>query len=196
MELLPKKKQRSDIYIDAFIDAVVNKKLLKAVYHGIKAARFITIDTKPLQEVLAVYDAVLACVGGLTPNQLMQIFPIKKRYDGKRWQCKDYYTSMDAANKIGMDMMIGGNEHAMDFLWDYDNDSTAEFSVNYLMAISRFQKQRGEQTPIEWFSEEYNVPVYYERTDEATGHKYLFEPKSGKTFSLKKTYPRYIKIAK
>jgi len=196
MELLLIKRQRINIHIDAFIDAVANKKYIKAVYHGIKAAQFITVDTKPLQEVLVFYDTVLTCVGILTPRQLMQIFPIIKKYDGKRYGTKDYYTSMDAANKIGMDMIIGDSKRTMDFLWDYDDDSTAEFSVNYLMAISRFLKQRGEQTPIEWFSKEYNVPIYYERTDEATGRKYLFEPTSGKTVRLKKTFPRYIKIAK
>ena len=194
MELLPQKKQRLDIYLDAYEDAIMNNKYQKAVYFGIKISGIVPIDMESLWEGFGFYDTVLSCVSKLTPNQLMQIFPIIKRYDGDRWQVKDYYSTMDAVYKKGLNNQIG--DSVFDFLWDYHNNSIGRFLANYLLIVNHLRKRNGEESIIDWMSRNWNLRIYYERTDPTTGKKYLFDPKSGKTVRLKKSYPKYVKIVK
>ncbi|MEB5950644.1 hypothetical protein [Enterococcus innesii] len=114
------------------------------VYSGIVA----TYSQKELEAAFMLYDTVLDSLIAITPRQLIGMFPVKKEFDGKRWEMKDYYTTMEMIEANGMDEPI---ENPFEFLWDYWNWDTHRFLMNYLSVISELRKRETGTTPIEEF---------------------------------------------
>lgn len=54
---------------------------------------------------------------GLTPRQILEVFPIDKDYKGYRYEIKDYYSSMEAINELGMDTPLN-HETAKEFVME------------------------------------------------------------------------------
>ncbi len=133
-------------------------------------------------------------IGSLTPIELTQIFPIDKTYDGKKFQCKDYFYSMDVIKKHGPDKVIGkGN--AFNFLWDYENMRVRLFLVEYMSAMSNLYKLQSGKGIMEEFLEENGVDTYsYDSVD-----GYLINNRTGqitKTYKPKKRVPKQFKRVK
>lgn len=98
-------------------------------------------DDIPVDAGLAIGDAILCAIKQRTPRQMMELFPIKKEYDGERFGWKDFFYTMKTIEKYGLDRKI---EDAVDFLWDYQNDDLARFMVQYLcFAGKAYRKQTG-----------------------------------------------------
>ncbi len=72
---------------------------------------------------------VQSCFLALTPRQIVQMFPIEKRYDGKRWGCKDYFTTAAYLKTLDMDDPIADQRKMMDFFWEYQNIELVEFWI-------------------------------------------------------------------
>lgn len=82
------------------------------------------------EKLLIQYYAVVELIGRLTPRELIKIFPIDKVYDGT----KDYFYTMNALNRIGMDTQIDKNAAAL--IGDYMNWDLHIFKVNIFGLLS------------------------------------------------------------
>lgn len=92
-------------------------------------------------ERYAYLDNIVQTIGLLTPRQLIEVFPIYKRYDGDKHQMKDYFYTMEEINKIGLDNPIGNR--AFELLWDYENNDLREFLVETVSAMNLVNMYRG-----------------------------------------------------
>lgn len=101
-----------------------------------------------------IHEIVCAMIGCLTPKELMQMFPITKRYDGDKYECKDYFYTMGKIQEHGMNNPI--NE-AFKFLWDYENPTLDRFMVNCMTAMEELHVENGGKT----FFEEMGIESYH-----------------------------------
>lgn len=62
-------------------------------------------------------QCILRLLEGLTPRQVLGLFPIEKSYDGEKYQTKDYYSSIEAVNDLGIDIPLN-DETAKEFLME------------------------------------------------------------------------------
>lgn len=73
-----------------------------------------------------------------TPRQIMYLFPLDKSYDGERWGCKDYFTSVEALKVFPMDKPIG--KRLDEFLMGYASNTVRELWVALSMLNLDFRK--------------------------------------------------------
>ena len=175
-----------------------NKENLKRLsYYGVKLVNKTSKDklnyekTKELFELTETVKVVLSL---LTPNELITIFPIKKQYDGAKYQFKDYFSTMEELQNIGMDNCILSQIDKL--LWDYMNDDINHFTVRNISALSDLNKAETGKGLMEIFAEKNGIDMYKMCKDEVTGKEYLYDPKTGKSKAVKKKAPRYLKLVK
>jgi hypothetical protein len=189
------KPNYNEIYYKAFQRALSAGNLVQAIYYGVKYV--ITLD-EPKNMDMARYkfsmiDIVNKGIAMLTPSELMQIFPVKKDFDGGKYGTKDYFFTMQELNKLGLDKRIGENVH--DVLWDYQNNDIEMFLLAELMTASTIRKLEGHKGIVEEFAEQNDIKLYTLHED-ADGHKYIYDKSTGKTAKVKRKMPRYIKLVK
>jgi hypothetical protein len=98
----------------------------------------------------------------LTPLELETMFPIDKRYDGDRWGMKDYFSTRQLLNEIGMDSKIG--DRVDDIIWDYQNPNIRSFGVNLMSVISALARCKGEKDPLTRWLEDNGFKLHYSYT--------------------------------
>jgi len=192
-----------ELYRNAFFKAMTEsieqehspQNLMKNVFCGIKfcANEGITeiTDYEVVENIFTLMEFVKSMIKELTPNQLMQIFPVDKVYDGERWGVKDYYSTMESLNQHGLDTPIG--ESVDDILWDYMNRDIKDFQCNLLWIINRvYRANIGGDIVKEW-ADSVGIPTYRKHTDSITGKEYMIDS-NGKTKPLKKPRPRHLKL--
>ena len=64
---------------------------------------------------------VLDAIGRLTPQKLLQLYPVTKEYDGSDGTAKDYFYTMDRLKQWPPDKPIGTAQEVACLLWDYQN---------------------------------------------------------------------------
>ena len=108
----------------------------------------------------------------LTPRQLLNTFPPTKDYDGERYECKDYFSTMEAVRAFPMDEPIGadGIDH---LLWDYMNPTISVFMAQRMSLVDSFLKSQGKPGMIESF---FGIKPKYLQTA-PDGKEYLHDPR-------------------
>ena len=79
--------------------------------------------------------------GYLTLRNFVTTFPIDKDYNGKKWQCKDYFYTMEVLSGMDWDKPIGRDELS-ELLWDYMNKELRHTYVEFTMAMSAIYRAR------------------------------------------------------
>lgn len=115
---------------------------------------------------------VVEDMGRLTPHELAQLFPAEKRYDGEKYQMKDYFTSAEFLGSLE-DKPLGG-EGALNFMWDYMNPELNRFNLLAMKAVDNDRKRQGKPSMGEEFAKEAGVPLYKKTTD-ADGNPVLID---------------------
>jgi len=118
------KKERPKVdyerkYLDGMIRAIKAKELApddktitkRIIFYTVKY--FSVLDNKDMNrenlESLLVFDQMLLNeICELTPAELLTIFPVTKFYDGARYECKDYFSTMEALQAHGLHEPISG----------------------------------------------------------------------------------------
>lgn len=85
--------------------------------------------------------------GYLTPRQLMEMFPIDKIYDGKKYEVKDYFYTMDVLNQHGLDNKMG--DRVFEIFCDYQNIYIRIFTVNLMSHLDRMHERETNKTLFE-----------------------------------------------
>ncbi|MBW2709187.1 MAG: hypothetical protein JRD04_07900 [Deltaproteobacteria bacterium] len=148
------------------------------------------------EETAAIFDLMAltnTLIGTLTPKEFMTVFPIDKRYDGAKYEMKDYFTTMDELRKIGMDTPIGGR--ALRLCYDYQNYAISEFVVNQMMIVDSLRASQGEGTMIEQLMAENDIPVKSLMTA-PSGKQFIYDPVEHTSYPVKKTRPRWARKAR
>lgn len=95
---------------------------------------------------------ILTLLEGLTPRQVLGLFPIEKSYDGEKYQTKDYYSSMDVVNDLGIDIPLN-NETTKEFLMEcMIGNFLFETGVSMMTLVSDYNNW--DVTDVIWFMQE------------------------------------------
>lgn len=204
---LPKRPSPNlyDKYSDAMLEAIADyncantqhdehrkvQALRKVVFSGICMMNCLEDDPATPEHALVrlqLYHIVVDAASLLTPNQVMQVLPVSKTYDGAKWGMKDYFYTIKQLHEHGLDVPMG--DKAFSLLYDYMNHRVSSFVAGYMTTIDAVRRFNGEKGMAEEF---FGLTPYYEHTDPATGQKYMQNSDTGETFPVKKPIPRYLK---
>ena len=146
-------------------DEVAAHTLLKQlVIYGVKYIinfRFKKKNIKTKEEIEYNFDMIQlikATMTSLTPNDIVNLFPITKEYDGEKYCMKDYFSTIESLKSYDMDKPLG--HKLTDFLWDYQNIELSEFMVNAMCSISDMRRLQGEKGVFEEFAEKQGIDTY------------------------------------
>jgi len=186
------------IYWRVFIDKVGHyddspedrKTLKQIVYAGVK--HVITSPEEDAEADFHICCLVEEFIAELTPRELLSVFPIEKVYDGHKYQCKDYFYTVEALQKAGLDKPI--SENIDDLLWDYMNDVLKDFTLKKFSAANKLIKKRDGKGIVEQWADENNITSYSPFTDKSTGNEYMRNNTTGEFQRVRRKIPRYLKL--
>jgi hypothetical protein len=200
------KKAIDEVCKDATDDCIPNRWALKQFAYC--QARYIALSSieykdephtlddyhKMFKEV-SVFQDVLSL---LTPKELIQTFPITKSFDGKKYQCKDYFSVMDSLK--GLDMNVPIKSQGVDMLkilFDYQNEWTDMIVVHSMLLVDKIRIANGEDDMFTAFckSQGKEPPRTITVYKDVNGKSFAIDS-NGKSMPLKKTKPRHLRIVK
>ena len=142
--------------------------LKRAVFYAVKYYGLERIDrrhsseSRTLEQVesdFSLLEVVKTLMRQLTPKELMSMFPITKTYDGEKWDCKDYFFTVENLKDFDLDAPLG-DEGLEDFLWSYWNDDLFSFdAVSFSIISSMYRSTIGKSIMEEW-CEKQEIPSY------------------------------------
>ena len=153
---------------------------------GVKSAASGSYNTGDPYKRVEIYGIIMGTLGLLTPEQFTQNFPVDKRYDGKKYGIKDYFSTIEALKEYPLGQPIG--EKIQYFLWEYMNVEIHKLLVCYLSAVDDLRRSRGQMGVAEEFFENIGVSAYREYENE------VFINKTGHILKAKKKIPRYLRL--
>lgn len=191
------KQDYNSIYHKAFRRSLEKHNIPQAIYYGVKYILTMKEPEKVTYET-AMYKfemihVVTMLISMVTPAQLMQIFPVKKEFDGEKWGTKDYFFTMQAIHELGIDTPIG--DKVQELLWDYQSRDLSLIMLAQLTTASDIRKMQGQKSIAEEFCEMHDIPTYTQYTD-ANGKEFLQNNQTGRTMKVKRKLPRYIQRVK
>ena len=130
-----------------------NKDTEKAIFWGVKYLAFYNnwkeLSLADLEIILNEFDYIEKLISRITFNEFIQLFPIIKEYDGYRYECKDYFSTMDYLKTVELDQVIG--ENTAELLDNYYNNEIINFLVHRYCTFDEILKKQGQPTLIEGF---------------------------------------------
>ena len=170
----------------------------KAIFHGIKFIKKINYNEASFEELLKFnleIEDLVVMISKITYNDFINMFPIIKEYNGHKWECKDYYSTMDFLKDKNLDSIIG-LDNVQNLIFEYYNQDILVFGVNQMIVVDRIVRMMGDKGLMERFLEQVDPEG---KVDTYTYHKeegYMQSNKTGKTFKVRKPKPDYLKVVK
>lgn len=134
--------------------------LVKMAWLGVKIVGS-QPDARTREEAVKQFEfieIIQGCLSTLRPKQFEQLFPIEKKYDGEKYEVKDYFYTRKYMDELPQDEPIGQN--ISELLWEYQNWDINFFTAESMGAISamrrfdghlglfeEFMAQQGKDTP-------------------------------------------------
>lgn len=112
-----------------------------------------------LQVTFQLIDATFTVCGCLTLRNFVNTFPIDKEYDGAKWECKDYFSTMEVLSKMDWDKPIGRDELS-ELLWDYENNDLRHAYIEFTTAMSAIYKSQTGKGIMETWCEDHGIDTY------------------------------------
>ncbi|MFX3618631.1 MAG: hypothetical protein ACE3JK_14075 [Sporolactobacillus sp.] len=142
------------------------------------------------------FDLIHFYLAQFTPREFMQYFPIKKDYDGKRYESKDYFTTMEYLKTLNWDEPID-LERIDDFLWEYTNLDLMNFEVDRMSTASDLRVAQGGRDIMQEWMDDKGIPTYSLHTDD-TGKQFMQNSQTGEVAEVKeyKRRPKWIRAVK
>lgn len=116
-------------------------KYIEAIYIEYEGGSDSAFIKKTPMEKFNLMDVIVNTIGILNPVELTELFPVRKFYDGGKYQMKDYYNTMEALHRLNKEEPIGTGVYSL--LWDYDNCSITSFMVHFIEIINIVGVYRG-----------------------------------------------------
>ena len=161
---------------------------MKVVFYGVKSINRGLFKEEPsnrFDAICLIHDAMKE----LTPREFMTVFNLNKVYDGNRYECKDYFTSMKYINTLDLDKPLG--DGIEDFLWEYTNHDINSFSVKRFTTVDNLREMNGQKSMLDEFFKEHGLSTYKKFKDQ-NGKEFLLDSITGKTHKILKK--RHLKI--
>lgn len=111
-------------------------------------------------------DSIFGVLGCLTLRNFVTTFPIDKDYDGAKWECKDYFYTMDVLKDMDWDKPIGRDELS-ELLWDYENEELRHAYIEFTTAASAILRAQTGKGIAETWCDNMGIPTFTE--DKETG---------------------------
>lgn len=163
---------------------------MKVCYYTIKLINTVGKDIREenYEITLSLFGMICELLQDMPVEEFMRWFPAKKVYDGEKYGCKDYYSTMEIVEKYP------NITNPEEFLMEYYNYTIHLYMVNVMMAISAFCRAEGKETPMETFCRKNGIPVYYGQ--ELPNGKTLLTSSDGSQKIMNKRKPRknYLKV--
>ena len=198
-ELIPGGKKEKPNYVVLYCDAMLRtlerlkeaptdkQAKLRAIFYGVKLIG--VTDNRNLTEEEAerrfwMINSTQAMMKAITPIELMQMFPVKKAYDGQRGGYKDYFFTMDVLRRHGLDKPLG--EAVNEILWDYMNRSIMDFVVASLAVMDELRRHNGEKNMFQEFMDEQGIKLpTYRMEKDSKGRRWMINNETGERNRVK-----------
>lgn len=192
------KQKYRDLYLNYQYGFETEVDIKKAIYYGIKYILLVNHNELDYRNALIVQSEISdinQMITNITYNNLINMFPITKEFNGKRFECKDYFSTKEYLDKIDLDNYI---LDVQEFFWNYYNISLMNYSIKEMLIIDRILKFQSKQSLLEGFLDEIDPEGKIETFRYNKEHNYLQSTKTGKTYSTKrkKRIPKYLKVIK
>lgn len=142
------------------------------------------------QAMFQLIDAIFTVCGYLTLRNFVITFPIEKDFDGKKWECKDYFYTMEVLSKMDWDKPIG-RDNISNLLWDYQNHELRRTYVEYTSVMSNMYRSQTGKGIAETWLEDMGVGTYTINNDLGI----IRDNKTGEISKLSKK-PSHLQIVK
>jgi hypothetical protein len=184
------------IYLNAFTNTINARKedeqdkqlIARNIFYGVRLFNGLSpaIDHKEAVDNFQFANAIRVIMGLVTPKEFMNIFPIKKDFQGNKWGTKDYFYTRDYMNNLAQDKPIG--ENITEVTYEYQNDDVFNFVIGIMTTISSIRRFEGKATLGEEWASMNGIPTYTKHTDSA-GNELLID-EQGKPKKIIKPKPR------
>lgn len=111
------------------------------------------------KEMFNMIDAIFSVMGYITLKNLVITFPVEKDFDGHKWECKDYFYTMEELSKLDWDKPVG-RDYISELLWDYENDDLRCAYMEYMTSMSAMHREQTGKGIMETWLEKQNIPSY------------------------------------
>lgn len=159
-----------------------------AVKGKVKSGDEVTFENA--EQMCSEYGLIFTLLSKITIRELMQMFPISKIYDGKKYGVKDYFYTRDILRQKELDEPIG-NE-AFELLSEYENDDIRLLCVGYMMALGKIHVLQGGKDPLDEFLSEQGIASYSYYENEGI----MINQETGEISKVQKPAPRIPKYMK
>lgn len=191
-------------YLEGMIRAIKEKQLVpdnkdvtkRIIFYTVKYLSVTDIKglTRESLEGLLVFDQMLLnTICELTPAELLTIFPVTKSYDGAKYECKDYFSTMEALQAHGLYEPIRSPETASSLLWAYMNPTVMMYQVHCMSVVSELHSMETGKGLMEQFFEDQGVKVETFRKYETDDGQTFMIGEDGRSFPVVKKTPRYLR---
>ncbi|MBI4858325.1 MAG: hypothetical protein HY818_16440 [Acetobacterium woodii] len=193
------------IYLDGMIRAIKAKQLepdnkeisKRLIFYTVKYFSVVEIKGMSQENLkgLLVFDQMLLnTICELTPAELMTIFPVTKSYDGAKYECKDYFSTMEALKAHGLYEPIRSPETASSLIWDYMNPTVMMYQVHRMSVVSELYSMETGKGLMEQFFEDQGVKVGTVRKYETQNGQSFIVGEDGRSLPVKKPVPCHLKL--
>lgn len=127
----------------------------KAVFWGVRRFNrfnYHECSYADLKIAINEFEFIKNIIRTFTYRQMMMLFPIEKDYSGRKYECKDYYSTMEYLEQFDLDDVIGDNVD--EFFFNYYNCKIINFSVFELCTFDRIARLESKPGLLERFLEE------------------------------------------
>ena len=163
---------------------------MKPIYHIIRCASMqdFYVCKKRHDEYLTLFFIADRLLQGMQAEAFVRWFPVDKRYDGKQFGMKDYFSTMETVRSTPV------IEEPIRFMMDYCNPIIDDFMVNLIGAMIGAKEEEGGESPVEQFVKE-NGGIVYQQIELGNG-RYLMVGSDGsqQIARVKRPNPAKLKV--
>ena len=128
-----------------------------------------------LKDLGNVFHSMLLLGSLLSAEKVAQLFPPEKRYDGAKYEWKDYYTARQAVEAAGG---WKGTREVLDFLMEMTNGDIRLCCLAGMHVMDEMREREGKQSLIESFVEQQTgepcfLPKHVTEARDKQGRVYL-----------------------
>ncbi len=192
-------KNTTQAYQGGFQSGHQQDLIKRAAFYGVKVVNLIRKPEFITREIadsnFQIASITKEFIGLLTPGEFVEIFPIRKDFNGHKWESKDYFYTRDYINTLDQDTPIKEQEEVLAFLWEYTNWEVSEFTVSLMGFMDDLRRLDGLPSLGEEWAEINGIKTY-EKYKDGDGNEFIVD--DGKTVKLCKPKPRvrHLKVIK
>ncbi len=181
-------KHKSNLAADLKYDEMSKDELVKYIFLGIKSISVLHKHIEQKKDIelffseYSLINNIVLAITYITLQELIQIFPIEKIYDGAKYETKDYYYTMEIMKKAGLDETLKYQEKVREILFDYMNLDIRLFMMAWVSCASDMNYILTNKDLFSEFLTENNIDTYYRQNK--TGERIKIKKKRASQFKI------------